>query len=207
MIIFGLTGGIACGKSTVTKTFRKHEIPIVDADIVARQVADIGTVGSFLLMKTFGKDFFLEDGSLNRVKLGALVFSEKTAMKKINDIMGPLIQDESVHQIQRWLQYLSDHGMDLIVGYDAALICEMGNSKKYRPLIVVSCPQDMQVERLMKRNSLTRAEAMARISAQMPVAEKIAMADYVVDTSRTVEESILQTESIIKQLRNQHGSH
>lgn len=203
MIIFGLTGGIACGKSTVTKTFRKHEIPIVDADIVARQVVDIGTVGSFLLLKAFGKDFFQEDGSLNRTKLGALVFAEKTAMKKLNDIMGPLIQDESVHQINRWLQYLNDNQRALIVGYDAALICEMGNSKKYRPLIVVSCPQDMQVDRLMKRNSLTREEAMARITSQMPVAEKVAQADYVVDTSRTVEESILQTEFIISQLRNQ----
>lgn len=198
MIVFGLTGGIACGKSTVTKTFRKHGIPMVDADIIARQVVDIGTHGYFALLKAFGKEFFNEDQTLNRTSLGALVFAEKTAMKKLNDIMGPIIQDESYRQIQRWFLYLSGQGQDLVVGYDAALICEMGNAKKYRPLIVVSCPRDTQIERLIKRNSLTREQAMARIDAQLPVEEKIKMADFVIDTSGTIEESILQTEFIIQ---------
>lgn len=197
MIVFGLTGGIACGKSTVTKTFRKHGFPIVDADIIARQVVDVGTYGYFSLLKTFGKRFFNEDGSLNREALGALVFSEKTAMKKLNDIMAPMIQDESFRQIQRWFLYLSGQGRELVVGYDAALICEMGNAKKYKPLIVVSCPRDTQIERLMKRNSLTREQAVSRIDAQMPVEEKIKLADYVIDTSGTIENSILQTEYII----------
>lgn len=201
MIVFGLTGGIACGKSTVTKTFRKHGIPMVDADIIARQVVDIGTHGYFSLLKAFGKEFFNEDGTLNRVALGTLVFAEKTAMKKLNDIMAPMIQDESFRQIQRWFLFLSGQGRDLIVGYDAALICEMGNAKKYKPLIVVSCPRDTQIERLIKRNSLTREQAVARIDAQMPVEEKIKMADYVINTSGTIEESILQTEFIIKNLK------
>lgn len=204
MITFGLTGGIACGKSTVTKTLRKHGIPIVDADIIARQVVDVGTHGYFSVLKAFGKEFFHDDGTLNRVALGNLVFSEKTALKKINDIMAPLIQDEAYRQIQRWFLYLDGQGKDLIVGYDAALICEMGNAKKYRPLIVVSCPQDMQLQRLMSRNSLTREQAMARINAQMPVADKAAMADYVVDTSSTIEYSVLQTEEIIKQLKDKY---
>jgi dephospho-CoA kinase len=206
MIAFGLTGGIACGKSTVTKTFRKHGFPIIDADIIARQVVDVGTHGYFSLLKAFGKEFFNDDGSLNRTALGNLVFSEKTAMKKINDIVGPLIQDESFRQIQRWFLYLSGQGKDLIVGYDAALICEMGNAKKYRPLIVVSCPQDMQIQRLMSRNSLTREQAMSRINAQMPVAEKAAMADYVIDTSGTVEYSILQTEGVIQHLKKKYNA-
>lgn len=201
MIVFGLTGGIACGKSTVTKTFRKHGIPLVDADIVARQVVDIGTVGSFRIRQAFGPDFFTEDGSLDRGKLGALVFQEKSAMKKLNDIMGNLIQDESVHQIQRWLAFLQEQSMPMIVGYDAALICEMGNHHKYKPLIVVSCPRETQLERLMKRNSLTKEQAEARINAQMPVEEKVKLADYVIDTSREVEYSILQTENIITTLK------
>ncbi len=206
MITFGLTGGIACGKSTVTKTFRRHGIPMVDADLISRQIVDVGTHGYFAVLKAFGKEFFNDDCTLNRTKLSNLVFAEKSALKKIDDIMGPLVQDESYRQIQRWMLYLDSQGKDLIVGYDAALICERGNAKKYRPLIVVSCPQDMQIDRLMSRNSLTRAEAMARINAQMPVAEKAAMADYVVDTSSTVEYSILQTEEIIKQLKDKyHG--
>ena len=203
MITFGLTGGIACGKSTVTKTFRKHGIPMVDADLIARQVVDVGTYGYFSLLKAFGKEFFAEDGTLDRVKLGSLVFQEKTAMKKLNDIMAPMIQEESYKQIKRWLLWLDGQGSRMIVGYDAALICEMGNSKKYRPLIVVSCPRDTQIERLIKRNSLTREQAVIRIDSQMPVEEKIKLADFVIDTSRTIEESVLQTEFIIKRLRNE----
>jgi dephospho-CoA kinase len=122
-------------------------------------------------------------------------------MKKLNDIMGLMIQDESNRQIKRWLLWLDGRGDKLIVGYDAALICDMGNAKKYRPLIVVSCPRDTQIERLIKRNSLTRDQAVIRIDSQMPVEEKIKLADYVIDTSRTIEESILQTEYIIKTLK------
>jgi len=205
MITFGLTGGIACGKSTVTRTFRKYGIPMVDADLIARQVVEPGTYGYFSLLKTFGSEYFHEDGALNRPALGNLVFAEKSALKKLNDIMAPLIQDESYRQIQRWFLYLDGQSKDLIVGYDAALICEMGNSKKYRPLIVVSCPQDTQIQRLMSRNSLTREQAMSRINAQMPVAEKVARADYVVDTSGSIEQSILQTEEIIRHLRSKYN--
>lgn len=195
MITFGLTGGIASGKSTATKTFRKHNIPIVDADIVARQVVEPGTKGLSYIVDIFTSAYLDENGFLDRAKLGKLVFSDADALNTINRIMGPLINAES----DRQLQELHQQGHQL-VGYDAALICEMGNSKKYRPLIVVSCPQDEQVARLMSRNSLTRAEAMSRIEAQMPVAEKIKMADYVIDTSGPVEDSIKQTESIIQDM-------
>jgi len=201
MITFGLTGGIACGKSTVTKTFRKHGIPLVDADLVARQVVEPGTKGYFQVLSAFGPDFFNEDMTLNRTKLGELVFTEATAMKKINDIMGPLIHDESVSQMQRWLVYHQENGKDPIVGYDAALICEQGNHKLFRPLIVVSCSKEIQLERLMKRNSLTKTQAEARINAQMPVEDKVKHADFVIDSSREVEYSVLQTEAIIKYLR------
>jgi dephospho-CoA kinase len=108
-------------------------------------------------------------------------------------IMLPLINQESDRQIKK----LHDDGL-LIVGYDAALICEMGNAEKFRPLIVVHCPRDTQVARLMSRNSLTRDEAMLRIEAQMPVEKKLALANYSVDTSGTVEYSIQQTEKIIE---------
>lgn len=193
MTIFGLTGGIACGKSTVTKTFRKHLIPMIDADIVARQVVEPGTIGLKSLVETFGKEYLQEDGTLDRIKLGALVFSTPGALSQINSIMMPLIQAESDKQ-------LSFCQGDL-AGYDAALIIEMGNAAKFRPLIVVSCPADTQIARLMSRNNLTRAEAVTRIETQMPVSEKIKLADFVIDTSGTIENSILQTEKIINHLQ------
>lgn len=200
-ITFGLTGGIACGKSTVTKTFRKHGIPLVDADMVARQVVEPGTKGYFQVLNAFGADFFNEDMTLNRAKLGELVFTEAAAMKKINDIMGPLIYDEATTQIVRWHAYLEEQKKPTIVGYDAALICEQGTYKYFKPLIVVSCPKEIQLARLMKRNTLTKEQAEARINAQMPVEDKIKHADFVIDTSREIEYSVLQTEAIIKHLR------
>jgi len=197
MITFGLTGGIASGKSTVTKTFRSVGIPMVDADIVARQVVEPGTHGLETVIKAFGTDFLQSDGTLNRTALGALVFANEEARHLINKIMYPLINDESSAQIKK----LHEDG-HVLVGYDAALICEMGNAKKYRPLIVVHCPRVTQIERLMSRNSLTHAEAMARIEAQMPVEKKMELADYLIDTSGTVENSINQTKNIIEILKN-----
>lgn len=198
MITFGLTGGIACGKSTVTKTFRKHGIPLVDADIVARQVVDVGTPGYFDLLQTFGEEFFLEDGRLDRSKLGELVFSDKVAMQKLTKCLKFRIDYEAGLQLSRWHHVMHEP----IVGYDAALLCEQGDAKKYRPLIVVACPREVQLERLMRRNSLTNEQAEARINAQMSTEDKVKLADFVIDTSKEIEYSIKQTEDIIQQLKS-----
>lgn len=195
MIVFGLTGGIACGKSTVTKTFRDHNIPMVDADIVARQVVEPGTEALSLIVESFGSSYLLPDGTMDRVALGSLVFAEQKAMDKLNAIMAPAISFEGDKQVAN----LSLEGHNLI-GWDAALIIEMGNAKKYKPLIVVQCPAADQLARLMKRNALTAEEAMRRISAQMPTEQKVKLADFVVDTSGTIENSIEQTKKIIHQL-------
>lgn len=203
MITFGLTGGIACGKSTVTKTFRRHGIPLVDADLVARQVVEPGTPGYFKVLDAFGPEYFNEDSSLNRSKLGALVFSDKEALDTVNRIMGPMIHEEGLLQMNRWIKYLRLQGKPQIVGYDAALIIEQSNHALFRPLIVVSCPREIQLERLMKRNSLTKEQAEARIAAQMPTEEKVKLADYVIDTSGAIENSVAQTEEIIRHLKDQ----
>lgn len=197
MITFGLTGGIACGKSTVTKTFRAHNIPIVDADIVARQVVEPGTLGLASLVETFGQDCLQTDGTLNRPALGRHVFGNREAMAKLNHIMVPLVANESDRQLNEL--HKAGHS---IVGYDAALIIEYGRVNQFRPLIVVSCPRDIQLSRLMKRNNLTREEAMNRIMAQIPVEQKVKLADFVIDTSGSVEDSVEQTQKIIIQLRS-----
>lgn len=210
-MIFGLTGGIACGKSTVTKTFRANGIPIVDADQVARDVVRPGSEGWLQVFMAFGKEYLNKDDSLNREKLGALVFSSAEEMKKINHIMKPLIDSEATRQLEYLLNFgelrwneetkqgeLNKPGM---VGYDAALIVEMGNADKYRPLIVVSCPPEIQIERLIKRNNLTTEQAQARINSQMPLDEKLKFADFVIDTSGTIENSVKQTENIISKLK------
>ena len=195
MITFGLTGGIACGKSTVTKTFRRYNIPMIDADIVARQIVEPGSNGLNQMINHFGKEYLNQDGMLDRPKLAKLVFGNQDRLNDINRIMLPLIRQEVAVQFQKYHQ--DGHS---VVGYDAALICEMGDVEKYRPLIVVSCPRDTQLARLMSRNSLTRDEAVARIEVQMALEQKVALADYVIDTSGTIESSTAQTEVIISKL-------
>ncbi len=184
------------GKSTVTKTFRAHNIPMIDADIIARQVVEPGTLGLARVIDTFGKEYLLEDGTLDRINLGNLIFADKNQRDVLNSIMLPLINEESILQVKKF----HDEGHE-IVGYDGALICEMGNADKYRPLIVVHCTQEQQVERLMKRNSLTHEAAMHRINAQMPVSEKVSMADFIIDTSGTIEDSAKQAETTYLCLR------
>lgn len=196
MITFGLTGGIACGKSTVSKTFRANGIPMVDADMVARQVVELGTPGLSKITDSFGQEYLQSDGTLNRTKLGQLVFSDKVALSKLNHIMGILIHTESQSQLKK----LHNEGHD-IVGFDAALICENGNADKYRPLVVVSCPQEVQLARLMSRNNLTEDEAMARINAQFSSEQRVEFADFVIDSSMSIKNSILQTEVIIYELQ------
>lgn len=200
MITFGLTGGIACGKSTATKTIKSLGIPMVDADLVARDVVAPGSTGLRMIAETFGDGHLLSDGTLNRTTFAKLVFSDSVAMSKLNQIMSPLINEESVIQIKRW------HSKgNPMVGYDAALIVEMGNADKYRPLIVMTCPQEMQIERMMRRNGMTRDDALARIKNQIPIEEKVKLADYVIDTSGSVEDSRLQTKKIIHAMRKSIG--
>lgn len=201
MIIFGLTGNIAMGKSAVTATFRKHGVPIIDADIVARQVVEPGTFGLSLIIGTFGSDYLLPDGTLDRSKLGLLVFSDKDKLSELNDIIQPLIEKNIDLQIENYRNNLAP-----IIGVDAALIIENGNAKKYSPLIVVKCTPEQQLERLMKRGTndqpLTKQMAMNRIKAQISAENKVKYADYVIDTSLAIENSIEQTLKIIDKLKS-----
>lgn len=196
MMIVGLTGGIASGKSTISKTFQYYNIPVVDADIVARQVVAPETVGLSQVINAFGTEYLNDDGTLNRTKLGSLVFNNQKELDKLNGIMSGLMKEEQTNQFKS----LKRRGFPFVV-FDAALICEMGNADKYRPLIVVACPLEVQLQRLMSRNNLTESEAMARISKQFSVEERIKFADYVIDTSKSIEHSVKQTEKIIRKLR------
>jgi dephospho-CoA kinase len=199
VITFGLTGGICCGKSTVSKTFIQAGIPMVDADLVAREVVTPGSYGLQQLVNAFNifGDILQEDGALARSKLAEIVFHHDPLQRQLhlntlNSIMGPLIHEAASAHIRK----LHSHGYP-IVGWDAALIVESGNIEKFRPLIVVSCPPEMQLVRLMARNSLTREQAMIRIESQLSTKEKVKVADYVIDTSNSIEGSIRQTKIII----------
>jgi len=200
MVTFGLTGGIACGKSRITKFFKANDIPMVDADDVARELVNVGTVGHQKLFNTFGPQYFSYDGYLNRKKLANLIFFNKESRLKLDSIMLPLIRKEANSQIDKF-----HNAGNKIVGFDSALIVEAGDAERYRPLIVVHCAPETQIARMMRRNLLTRDEAVARLRSQLPREEKIKVADFVIDSSGTVEETAKQAELILRKIRTNYS--
>jgi len=194
-ITFGLTGGICCGKSKLTKLFISKNIPMVDADVISRQVIVPNSKGFNILYDTFGKDYFNLDYSLNRKKLADLIFFDSYQRNKLNAIMQPLIKEESSKQIKK----LHDSG-NKIVGYDSALIIESNDFDNYKPLIVVYCSKDIQISRMIRRNKMTLEEAEARIKSQIPIEEKIKFADFLISSEGTIEETSIKAKTIIAEL-------
>jgi dephospho-CoA kinase len=190
-MLVGLTGGIACGKSTVARMFTERGAILVDADAIARDVVRAGTEGFDAVVEAFGPDVLAPEGGLDRAALGSTVFGDDAARRRLEAILHPLIASES----GRRLQAAFAEGAPLVV-YDAALLFESGRSEHFRPVVVVSAPPDVQLRRLMARDGLDEPSARARIDAQMPVAEKVARADHVIDNGGTRE----QTEAAVAAL-------
>jgi dephospho-CoA kinase len=173
--VLGLTGGIACGKSTVAKLFEERGIKVVDADEIARDVVAPGTPGLAAIVETFGDEMLLPDGSLDRKKLGALVFSDPERRKKLEAITHPRIAKEGLAR----LMALQTSDAPYLL-YEAALLVEGGSHRNFPGLIVVTSSPELQLARLMKRDGSTEDEARARIAAQLPLKEKEAVADVVI---------------------------
>lgn len=192
-IVFGLTGGIACGKSYVASLLRKNLIPVVDADEVAREVVKPDSIGLEQLVEAFGNSI-IKDGVLDRPSLAEMVFGKPDEMTKLNTIMQPLIAEHSAYLIRLHLLAGCQY-----VCYDAALIVELGLADQYRPLIVVSCSPKVQMARLLERGA-TEEHAKARIASQLTTEEKIAYADMVIDTNGTKAETEEQVKSVVEML-------
>ncbi len=179
MHVFGLTGGIASGKSAVAAVFRAHEVPVVDADDVAREVVEPGTPGLTAIVEAFGDGVL--DGApgearrLDRKRLAARVFGDDDARRRLNRILHPQIGAASAQHFAR----LGGLGAGLVC-YDAALLVEGGLADAFRPLVVVAAPRAMQHARLVARDGLSAAEADARLDAQAPVEAKLKAADVVI---------------------------
>ena len=179
MLRVGLTGSIAVGKSFVTSILSELGCHTLDADVTAREVVLPGSPGLEAIAETFGRDILNDDGTLNRQRLGELVFADGEKRQKLNYLLHPFIiarQDEIMREWKRE----DPQGIGII---DAALMIESGGYKRFDKLIVVHCRPEVQLERLMLRNGLSRDEAEARISSQMPQEEKQKFADYLIDTS------------------------
>lgn len=192
MHLFGLTGGIASGKSAVAARLRERGVPVIDADKLARDAVAPGTSGLAAIVETFGKDVLLEDGTLDRKKLAAAVFGDEEKRKALNAIVHPEVTRLTFKEASR----LRDEG-EALACYEAALIVENGVADAFRPLVVVSAPEELQVARATARDGSTRDEARARIRAQMPLAEKVAAADFVIENTGSIDELERRTDEVL----------
>ena len=189
----GITGSIACGKSTVSAYLRALGHPVVDADAISRALTAPGGEALPLLREAFGSGVF--DGDcLNRRALGALVFSSDAARAQLNAILHPMI-------IARTEQELTALDVpDRLVFGDVPLLYECGMERLFDRVWVVTVPRERQIERLRLRDGLSREQASLRIDAQMPQQEKIARADAVIDTDAPPEQTRLRVDALLEQL-------
>ena len=178
MRVVGLTGGIATGKSTFAVALRALGVPVVDADALARAVVAPGTPALAAIVQAFGPDVLDAAGGLDRKRLGARVFSDPDARRRLEAITHPAIRQAMVDETAR----LAAAGHDLVF-YDAPLLFEVGLDRALAAVVVVYAPRDVQRARLARRDGLSPAEAEARLAAQLPIEDKAARADAVVDNS------------------------
>lgn len=197
MLRVGLTGSIAVGKTFVAGVLAELGCYVLDADRAAREVVEAGTPGLRALVAAFGADILLADGTLDRARLGAIVFADEHKRQLLNSILHPFIIERQDEQLREWEAGNPD-GIGVI---DAALMIESGGYRRFDKIVVVHCRPEIQLERLMARNKLTREEAERRIAAQMPQEEKMQYADYLIETSEGFESARQETERVYHALR------
>jgi dephospho-CoA kinase len=193
--IIGLTGGIATGKSTVSRYLEEtHQIPVLDADIYARQAVDVGSPVLEAIVERYGAGMLNPDGSLNRGRLGEVVF---------NDAQEKVWLEQQIHPVVRqcFQAAMADLAKVPIVVQAIPLLFEAGLTDQVTEIWVVACTPDQQRQRLMDRNGLSLEQAEARIASQRPLAEKIALADVVLDNSGDLATLFHQVDQALYQTR------
>ncbi|MCO7175956.1 dephospho-CoA kinase [Sporolactobacillus kofuensis] len=193
MMKIGLTGGIASGKSTVSKWFIKQGYPVIDADVISRQVVEPGEAALTEIAKQFGGQMILPSGNLDRRKLGKLVFQNAEKRKQLDDLMHPVIRQRMMKELDQ----LERVGIQTVV-LDIPLLFENGLETLVDKIIVVTVTEQNQRTRLMARNRFSSDEARARIHAQLPLTEKVRKADAVIDNNGSIEQTEAQLAKLIK---------
>jgi dephospho-CoA kinase len=196
MLRIGLTGSIGVGKSFVASVFGELGCHVLDADDTAREVVEQGTPGLKDIVEAFGEDVLQPDGALDRKQLAAIVFGDETRRLQLNAILHPRIMERQDEILRRW-ESEDPNGVGIV---DAALMIESGGYERFDKLIVVHCRPEVQLERVMLRNSLTRDEAQKRIDSQMSQEEKQRFGDFLIDTSDGFEPTRQRTKEVYDQL-------
>lgn len=191
----GLTGSIACGKSTVSRMLAERGARIIDADVIAREVVRPGEAAWSLIVEHFGQDLLLADRQIDRMKLGQIVFADEEARRTLNSIVHPAVRG----RMRELADEAEREGVRLIV-LDIPLLFESGLEHMVEHIVVVSCTEEQQLARLMKRNGFSDEDARRRIASQMPIAEKVAQAHDVIDNSGTLTETECQVDELVDRL-------
>ncbi|HEV2914057.1 MAG TPA: dephospho-CoA kinase [Pyrinomonadaceae bacterium] len=192
-----MTGSIAVGKSFVSAVLAELGCHVLDADRTAREVVEADAPGLNAVVEAFGAEILRPDGSLDRARLGAIIFADAPKRALLNSILHPYIIAAQDEQLRAW-EAADPRGIALV---DAALMIESGGYRRFDKLIVVHCRPEVQVERLMRRDRLAREDAERRIRAQMPQEEKKRYADFLIDTSEGFEPTRRQTVEVYGTLR------
>ncbi|KAI6185349.1 hypothetical protein M3Y98_00013100 [Aphelenchoides besseyi] len=199
MFIVGLTGGIASGKSTVSKFFQNHNIRLIDSDTIAREVVLPGTSTYQQLRNEFGSEYFDDknEGKLLREKLGELIFRDAEKRRKLNAITHPAIRRQLViRTLQSLLQF------EPFVVIDIPLLFESKLERFFQKIVVVHCSNEKQIERLCKRDGITVEQAQARINAQLSSEYKIQRATFAIDNNGSLEDLQVQLEAVVSALKS-----
>lgn len=196
MLLVALTGGIATGKSVIAEVLRQNGCAIDSADAAAHELMRPGRQAWKKILSHFGPEVLGPDKTINRRTLGEIVFSNERERRFLNQLIHPLVLREKKVTVRR----LEKEGRTKIFVSEAALTIEAGFGGFFDKVIVASCPKKIQVRRLMDRDGISRAEAERRIGSQMPLRKKLKYADYVIDTSGTLSETVDQAASVYAQL-------
>lgn len=193
--IFGLTGSIASGKSTVSNFLKELNVPIVDADVIAKEVVEIGQPAYKKIVEAFGSEVLLNSGEINRPFLGSIIFNNKEKRLQLNEIVHPEVRREMKEQADRYIK----EGEPLVI-LDIPLLYEGNSIELVEKVIVVTVSEENQLMRLMNRNGLSKEDALLRIASQIPVKEKAARADYVIDNNGDFEDTKRQVKDLLNKI-------
>jgi dephospho-CoA kinase len=196
MLKVGLTGGIASGKSTVSKIFASFGAKVLDADEVAREVLLPGQPAWTRLRQVFGEGFFHPDGTVKRKQLRKLVFADPEKRSQLNAIVHP----EVMREINRRSEVLSSSAQNGVLLVDVPLLLEVGVANRFDKVVVVYVSESVQINRLQQRDGISEEEAKQALKVQMALSKKVEQADYLIDNSGTLEETLAQVEKVWDEL-------
>jgi dephospho-CoA kinase len=196
MIVVGLTGGLATGKSSVARLFQDCGAIVIDADVLAREAVEPGRPAWRDIVRVLGKKVLQPDRTLDRRTVGRIVFGNRAKLKQLNAIVHPRVAREQ----NRLTREIVSKEPDAVIIYDAPVLIEAGAHKRMNKIIVVAADQATQIKRLCNRSHFSRAEALRRIRSQLPLAQKVKLADYVIDGTLSFEQTKNEVQRIYAQL-------